>query len=107
MNADLLATHLQISRYGSFTLTDAIRPALDVPVRPREGYRVEVYRDRWNNFRLPTSPRPSPPRTSSTRSSRCSSRWATKCTWCSKAATGRRPIATRICAATTSTCRCC
>ena len=54
MNADPLAAHLQVSRYGSFTLTDAIRPALDVPIRPRQGYRVEVFRDRSNNFRLPT-----------------------------------------------------
>ncbi len=54
MNADPLAAHLQVARYGDFTLTDAIRPALDVPIRPRQGYRIEVFRDRSNNFRLPT-----------------------------------------------------
>ena len=54
MNADPLAAHLQVARYGDFTLTDAIRPALDVPIRPRQGYRVEVYRDRASRLRLPT-----------------------------------------------------
>ncbi|OWK38456.1 hypothetical protein [Fimbriiglobus ruber] len=53
MNADPLAAHLCVNRYGDFTLTDAIRPALDVPVRPREGYRIEIFRDRTNRFRLP------------------------------------------------------
>ena len=54
MNADPLACHLRVNRYGDFTLTDAIRPALDVPIRPRQGYRVEVYRDRARRLRLPT-----------------------------------------------------
>ena len=54
MNADPLADHLRVNRYGDFTLTDAVRPALDVPIRPREGYRVEIFRDRTNQFRLPT-----------------------------------------------------
>lgn len=54
MNADPLTDHLRIKRYGDFTLTDAVRPALGVPIRPREGYRVEIFRDRSNRFRLPT-----------------------------------------------------
>lgn len=53
MTPDRLATHLSVSAYGSFRLTDAIRPAPGVPVRPREGYRVEVYRDRAAKLRLP------------------------------------------------------
>lgn len=53
MNSDRLATHLQIDRYDDFTLTDAIRPGAAVPVRPREGYRVQVYRDDKAKFRLP------------------------------------------------------
>lgn len=53
MNADPLAAHLQVRNYGNFTLTDAIRPALDVPVRPRQGYRIQVYRDRAARLRLP------------------------------------------------------
>lgn len=51
MNSDRLAAHLKIDRYGDFTLTDAIRPGAAVPVLPREGYRVEVYRDA--KYRLP------------------------------------------------------
>lgn len=54
MNPDPLAAHLLVNRYGDFALTDAVRPALGVPVRPREGYRVEVYRDRASRLRLPT-----------------------------------------------------
>jgi hypothetical protein len=53
VNTDPLAAHLRVKQYGSFTLTDAIRPSLEVPVRPREGYRVEVYRDRDARVRLP------------------------------------------------------
>ena len=48
-----LADHLAVRRYGRFTLTDAVRPALTVPVRPAEGYRVEVFRDRASRLRLP------------------------------------------------------
>jgi hypothetical protein len=40
-----LAAHLRVRRYGDFELTDAIRPAPHVPVRPREGFRTETYRD--------------------------------------------------------------
>jgi hypothetical protein len=53
VNPDWLAAHLQTDRYGDFRLTDAIRPGSDVPVRPREGYRVEVFRDGRAKLRLP------------------------------------------------------
>jgi hypothetical protein len=53
VNPDRLAAHLQVNRYGDFTLTDAIRPGPGVPVKPREGYRIEVYRDRKARLRLP------------------------------------------------------
>lgn len=53
MNAEVLSAHLLVDRYGDFTLTDAIRPALDVPIRPRQGYRVDIYRDRSSRLRLP------------------------------------------------------
>lgn len=54
MNPDPLVAHLLVSRYGDFTLTDAVRPAIGLPIKPREGYRVEVYRDRASRLRLPT-----------------------------------------------------
>lgn len=53
MTSDSLETHLQVKRYGDFTLTDAVRPSLEVPIRPREGYRMEVFRDRESQIRLP------------------------------------------------------
>ncbi len=53
MTPDRLATHLSVNSYGSFTLTDAIRPGAELPVRPRQGYRVEVYRDQRAKLRLP------------------------------------------------------
>jgi hypothetical protein len=53
VTTDPLTAHLSVARYGDFTLTDAVRPALDVPIRPRQGYRVEVFRDRRNKIRLP------------------------------------------------------
>src|SRR5262245_35352833 len=53
VNSDRLAAHLHTSRYGAFSLTDAIRPAPEVPLRPREGYRVDVYRDRRARVRIP------------------------------------------------------
>jgi hypothetical protein len=53
VNADSLEHHLAVNRYGAFTLTDAVRPGPLVPVRPRQGYRVRVYRDRQARLRLP------------------------------------------------------
>jgi hypothetical protein len=53
VNPDRLTTHLHTNCYGDFTLTDAIRPGSGVPVRPREGYRIEVFRDRRARIRLP------------------------------------------------------
>ncbi|MGH7225235.1 MAG: hypothetical protein ACRELF_18590 [Gemmataceae bacterium] len=48
-----LATHLEVDRYGDFWLTDAIRPARNVPVVPRQGYRIDVYRDAEAGLRVP------------------------------------------------------
>ena len=45
--------HLDVKRYGRFTLTEAVRPAFGVPIRPRQGYKLEVYRDRHHNIRMP------------------------------------------------------
>ena len=53
MNPDRLAAHLSVKSYGDFTLTDAVRPGAGLPIRPRPGYRVEVYRDRAAKLRLP------------------------------------------------------
>lgn len=53
MNADSLADHLNVNRYGDFTLTEAIRPGPELKVLPVQGYRVRVYRDRKAGLRLP------------------------------------------------------
>lgn len=45
MNPKKLAAHLKVDQYGDFLLTDAIRPSLDLQVVPREGYRLDTYRD--------------------------------------------------------------
>jgi hypothetical protein len=42
-----------VDRYGTFWLTDAIRPSPAVPVVPRQGYRIETYRDPKANFQVP------------------------------------------------------
>ncbi len=53
MNREQLAAHLRVDRYGDFALTDAIRPAPHLPIVPREGYRLDVYRDAKARVRVP------------------------------------------------------
>jgi hypothetical protein len=42
---DQLEAHLGVTRYGSFVLSDAVRPSFDLAVVPSAGYRHDVYRD--------------------------------------------------------------
>ncbi len=51
--SEKLAAHLRVNRYGDFLLTDAIRPALDLPVVPRQGFRLDVYRDARSGMQVP------------------------------------------------------
>ena len=53
MTASKLADHLRVARYGDFLLTDAIRPAPHVPVVPRQGFRIDVYRDARARLEVP------------------------------------------------------
>ena len=53
MSPEKLAAHLRVDRYGDFLLTDAIRPALDLPVVPRQGFRFDVYRDARSSLQVP------------------------------------------------------
>jgi hypothetical protein len=53
VNSEKLVAHLQVERYGDFVLTDAIRPAPHLPVIPREGYRLDVYRDARAGTQVP------------------------------------------------------
>ena len=50
--ADLEA-HLNVARYGDFTLTDAIRPAFDLKVVPQQGYRHDSYVDEQTKANVP------------------------------------------------------
>ena len=48
-----MSEHLQVDRYDDFWLTDAIRPAQSLPVVPRQGYRIDTYRDSQAGFSVP------------------------------------------------------
>lgn len=50
---DELEAHMSVARYGDFTLTDAIRPAYDLEVVPKNGYRHDWYLDRESGSRIP------------------------------------------------------
>jgi hypothetical protein len=53
VNAKNLAEHLRKNSYGDFVLTDAIRPSLQRRVIPRQGYRVETFKDAKAGFSVP------------------------------------------------------
>jgi len=46
-------THFTLNRFGSFRLTDAVRPGPGMPIVPTEGYRLERYEDRAAGLRIP------------------------------------------------------
>src|SRR5271154_622619 len=48
-----MARHLEVDRYGDFLLTQAVRPGLALPILPRAGYRLGVYRDANTDLRVP------------------------------------------------------
>jgi len=53
LSEEELESHLGVSRYGDFQLTDAIRPSYDLKVVPRQGYRHDSYRDEQNRTTVP------------------------------------------------------
>jgi hypothetical protein len=48
-----LESHLKVSRYGNFELTEAVRPSYDLQVVPTQGYRHDCYRDEQNHTSVP------------------------------------------------------
>ncbi len=48
-----LEEHLRVARYGSFLLTDAVRPAFDLKVVPSAGWRKDNYRDGESGIEVP------------------------------------------------------
>jgi hypothetical protein len=53
VSSEKLAAHLRVDRYGDFRLTDAIRPSLDLQVVPRQGFRIDTYRDAKAGLAVP------------------------------------------------------
>ena len=53
VSEEQLEAHMNVARYGDFTLTDAIRPSYDLAVVPRAGYRHDWYLDRESGSRIP------------------------------------------------------
>ena len=48
-----LEEHLRVSRYGSFQLTDAVRPSYDLDVVPSGGFRHDTYHDEESGSDVP------------------------------------------------------
>lgn len=48
-----LTSHLATSHYGTFQLTDAVRPAIDRKIVPTQGYRHDHYQDEEQGGKVP------------------------------------------------------
>ena len=53
LDEEELEAHLGVSRYGSFALTEAVRPSYDLQVVPTQGYRHDSYRDEQSRTSVP------------------------------------------------------
>jgi len=53
LSTEELETHLAVSKYGTFTLTDAVRPSYNLQVIPSQGYRHDVYHDEETRSSVP------------------------------------------------------
>ena len=53
LSEEELEAHLGVSRYGSYSLTDAVRPSYNLQVVPAEGYRHDSYHDEQNRANVP------------------------------------------------------
>jgi hypothetical protein len=53
LSEEELEAHLGVSRYGDYSLTDAVRPSYDLQVVPAQGYRHDSYRDDQNGTTVP------------------------------------------------------
>lgn len=53
VSEEQLEAHLNVARYGSFVLTDAVRPSYDLQIIPSSGYRHDVYQDAETGIRIP------------------------------------------------------
>lgn len=53
LNEEELEAHLGVERYGSFMLTDAVRPSYDLKIVPQQGYRHDFYLDEESKTKVP------------------------------------------------------
>ncbi len=53
LSEEELEAHLGVARYGSFLLTNAVRPSYDLQIVPAEGYRHDSYLDEQSKTRVP------------------------------------------------------
>jgi len=53
LSNDELEAHLRVARYGSFELSDAVRPSYGLEVVPSAGFRHDVYHDQENKSQVP------------------------------------------------------
>jgi hypothetical protein len=53
LSQEQLDAHLRVGQYGTFALTDAVRPSFGLDIVPREGYRRDIYRDPETNNTMP------------------------------------------------------
>jgi hypothetical protein len=53
LSSEELESHLAVSSYGDFKLTDAVRPSYNLDIVPRQGYRHEVYNDQETRASVP------------------------------------------------------
>lgn len=53
LSDDQLESHLGVSQYGRFALSNAVRPSFDLDVVPSAGYRFDEYRDESSRQTIP------------------------------------------------------
>ena len=53
LREDELEAHMRVSRYGSFVLTEAVRPSYGLDIVPSAGFRHDTYRDENNKQDVP------------------------------------------------------
>ena len=53
LSNDELEAHMEIFRYGTFDLTEAVRPSYDLQVVPKQGFRHDSYVDPQTSTKVP------------------------------------------------------
>jgi len=48
-----MISHMEVDQYDTFQLTDAVRPAADLKIKPTQGYRHDVFVDEETDAKVP------------------------------------------------------